>query len=68
MTLKMYLKKYGLAQAEKVALAAGTNMANYKLIMRGGSVSRVLAERLSQATYGEVSELEILYVERYEGM
>jgi len=52
---------------EAVALAAGTSVANFKQIaVCGGNVSKLLAERLAIASNNEMTELEILYPERYK--
>lgn len=51
---------------ESVAIAAGTSFGNFKQIaLANGNVSRVLAEKLAIASKGEMTELEILYPERY---
>ena len=53
---------------EKVAIDARTSFANFKQIaIAGGSVGKDLAARLADASNGEMTELEILYPERYEG-
>ncbi len=52
---------------EAVAVAAGTSFGNFKQIaIANGNVSKVLAERLAVASSGAMSELEILYPERYK--
>ena len=52
---------------ESVALAAGTSTANFKQIaICGGNVSKLLAEKLAEASNNQMTELEILYPERYE--
>jgi hypothetical protein len=45
---------------------AKTNFANFKQIVAGGSVGKSLAQRLAESSDGEMSELEILYPERFE--
>lgn len=52
---------------ERVALAAKTTFGNFKQIaIAGGSCSPDLAARLAEASDGEMTELEILYPERFE--
>jgi Mg-chelatase subunit ChlD len=52
---------------EKVVRKAQTSFANFKQIaIAGGSVGKDLAARLADASGGEMTELEILYPERYE--
>ncbi len=54
-------------EVEAVAIAAGTSFGNFKQIaIASGNVSKLLAERLAQASNGEMTELEILYPKRYE--
>jgi Mg-chelatase subunit ChlD len=66
-TPRQFYKNRPKADVEAVARAAGTSFANFKQIaLAGGSVGKVLAERLCQASDGEMTELEILYPERYE--
>ena len=46
---------------------ARTSVGNFQQIaLAGGSVSARLAERLAKASGGEMTEMEILYPERYE--
>lgn len=66
MTPKEFYQKYPNDKVEAVARAAGTSLGNFKQIaIAGGSVSKVLAERLAKASNNEMTELEILYPERY---
>ena len=54
-------------EVESVALAAGTSFSNFKQIaIAKGSVSKALAEKLTLASGGLMTELEILYPERYQ--
>ena len=54
-------------EVEKVAASANTSFANFKQIaIAGGSVGKDLAARLADASNGEMTELEILYPDRYE--
>lgn len=51
---------------ESVVRAAGTSFGNFKQIaIANGNVSKVLAEKLAIASGGLMTELEILYPERY---
>ncbi|WP_394201049.1 hypothetical protein [Marinagarivorans algicola] len=50
-----------------VAKGAETTFFNFKQIaVAGGSVSKCLAARLAQSSNNEMTELEILYPERYD--
>lgn len=52
---------------EAVVLASGTSYGNFKQIaIANGNVSKVLAEKLAVASGGVMTELEILYPERYQ--
>jgi Mg-chelatase subunit ChlD len=54
-------------EVEKVAIEARTSFANFKQIaIAGGSVGKDLAARLADSSNGEMTELEILYPERFE--
>lgn len=54
-------------RVKQVAEAAKTTFGNFKQIaLAGGSVGKELAERLAQASNGDMSELEILYPERFQ--
>lgn len=51
----------------EVATGAGTTFGNFKQIaIAGGSCGKALAERLCESSGGVMSELEILYPERFE--
>ncbi len=51
---------------ESVATTAGTSFGNFKQIaVANGNVSKTLAEQLAIASGNEMTELEILYPERY---
>ena len=56
-----YYQAHGAEQSAKVAEAAGTSLANFRQIMYGGSVSRKLAKKLSEASGGEMQILAILF-------
>ncbi len=52
---------------QATAEAAGTSFGNFKQIaIANGNVSAALAARLSKASNGLMTELEILYPERYQ--
>ncbi|MES2182353.1 MAG: hypothetical protein V4493_09675 [Pseudomonadota bacterium] len=52
---------------KKVAAAADTSFGNFKQIaIANGNVSKALAERLAVASQNVMTELEILYPERYQ--
>lgn len=52
---------------EEVAKNAETSFGNFKQIaIAGGSCSPALAARLAAASGGEMTELEILYPERFD--
>lgn len=54
------------AVIELVAKSAGTSFGNFKQIaIANGNVSKGLAEKLAIASQGKMTELEILYPERY---
>jgi hypothetical protein len=66
MTPFEFYKKYPKDHLQQVAAEAGTTFSNLQQIaLADGSVGKVLAEKLSNACGGEMSELEILYPERY---
>lgn len=55
------------SDVKRLVKEAGTSVQNFKLIaLYNGSVSRDLAARLASASKGAMTELEILYPERYE--
>jgi Mg-chelatase subunit ChlD len=67
MTPKQFYYAYPKAHLIDVAKRAGTNLSNFQQIaIAGGSVSKTLAEKLAKSSDGEMSELEILYPERFE--
>lgn len=67
MTPKQFYYQRPREIVEKVAKEAGTSFANFKQIaIAGGSVGKDLAARLADSSGGDMSELEILYPERYE--
>lgn len=68
MTPLQFYRKYDKEHVERMAKKAGTSFGNFKLIALGhGSASKYMAERLAKASKGEMTELEILYPERYDG-
>ena len=67
MTPKEFYNHHTFSQVEAVCIAAETTLANFQQIVRGkGSVSRHLAEKLADKSGGAMSEMEILYPQRYE--
>ncbi len=67
MTPKEFYQSKPKDVVESVAVAAGTSFGNFKQIaIAGGSVGKDLAERLAAASNNEMTELEILYPERYQ--
>jgi len=54
-------------EVERVCRDARTTFLNFRQIaLAGGSVGKLLAERLARASGGLMTEMEILYPERYE--
>jgi hypothetical protein len=54
-------------EIEGLAKKAGTSFGNFKQIaIANGNVSKALAEKLANASNGVMTELEILYPERYK--
>jgi hypothetical protein len=69
MTPNQYYKNHTKEQLELLAQAAGTSFANFQQIaLADGAVGKRLAERLAAASGGIMTELEILYPERFEGV
>lgn len=67
MTPKQFYYSKPKDVVEKVARSAGTSFANFKQIaVAGGSVGKDLAARLCESSNGEMTELEILYPDRFE--
>ena len=67
MTPKQFYQHHDSSHIKSVSRSAGTTFDNFKQIaLAGGSCGKKLAERLAAASDGEMSELEILYPERYE--
>ena len=66
MTPKQFYYSSSRDVVEVVCKGAGTTVPNFKQIVFGGSVGKLLASRLAQSSNGAMSELEILYPERYE--
>ena len=67
MTPKKFYRSAQKPHVEEVCKAAGTSLGNFKQIaLSGGSCGKRLAEKLAQASRGAMTELEILYPERYE--
>jgi len=71
MTPSQYYREYrekDRAKIEAVCKAAETSFGNFQQIaLAGGSCGKALARRLATASKGEMTELEILYPEDYEG-
>lgn len=66
MTPRQFFEAKNKRVCEAVATKAGTSYSNFFQIKNGGSCSPRLAERLAEASNFEMTELEILYPERYE--
>lgn len=67
MTPTEFYQSRSKREVEALAKAAGTSFGNFKQIaIAGGNVGKALAERLSIASGGLMSEMEILYPERYQ--
>ncbi len=67
MTPKTFYKTRSRDEIAAVAQAAGTTLANFQQIaIANGSCSKNLAHRLAVASNGEMSEMEILYPERFD--
>jgi hypothetical protein len=67
MTPAQYWKWTPQKTIEKMCERAGTSIENFKRIaLYDGNVGRKLAERLAKASRRKMSEMEILYPERYE--
>jgi hypothetical protein len=62
MTPRQFYEANDRARCTEVAVAAGTNFANFQQIaLYGGGCSPSLAERLEVASGKEMTRLEILY-------
>ena len=67
MTPRQFYKNTPKDQVQAVAEGASTSFANFKQIaLSGGSVSKDLAARLCESSGGKMTELEILYPERFD--
>jgi len=67
MTPNQFYKSQNRDVIERVAKAAGTTFSNFQQIaIANGSVGKDLAARLAGNSEGAMTELEILYPERYE--
>ena len=70
MTPNQFWKTYfhnDRARIQRICKKAGTSVANFQQIaLANGAVGRVLAKKLSIASGGEMSILEILYPEDYQ--
>ena len=67
MTPKQFYYTQSKETVEAVIRSAKTSMENFKQIaVAGGSVGKRLAERLAIASEQQMTELEILYPERFE--
>lgn len=66
MTPYEFYKKNPKDRIQRVARGANTTFANFQQIaIAGGSVGKVLAAKLCESSDGEMSEIEILYQERF---
>lgn len=66
MTPKNFYQSNSKETIEQVCRDAETTLSNFKQIaLAGGSCSSRLAERLAVASSGRMTELEILYPERF---
>jgi Mg-chelatase subunit ChlD len=66
-TPRQFYRSNSKDRVRAVALQAGTTPSNFQQIaIAGGSVSKDLAARLAAASGGDMTEMEILYPERYE--
>ncbi|VUD48522.1 hypothetical protein TDB9533_01250 [Thalassocella blandensis] len=66
MTPQQFYKSKTRSEIEQLACAAKTTLSNFRQIaLAGGSVSPKLAERLAEASGFEMTELEILYPDRF---
>ena len=67
MTPKQFYSANTKEKIDQLVKAAGTSFANFQQIaLYNASVGRKLAERLAAASNQEMTELEILYPERFE--
>lgn len=66
MTPKQFYKSKTLNRVREVSEKAGTKLSNFRQIVKGGSAGKTLAEKLAEASNYEMSELEILYPERFD--
>jgi len=66
MTPRQWIKGRSPEEIQKLAQKAGTSPGNIKTICYGGNVGKVMAEELCKASGGIMSEMEILYPERFE--
>lgn len=71
MTPKQFYRKYrdsDKTRLERLCKDAETSLGNFQQIaVSGGHIGKKLAKRLAEASGGEMSILEILYPEDYEG-
>lgn len=69
MTPKQFYKASTPEQIAAVAQKAGTSVGNFKQIaIANGSVGKALAARLASSSGYQMSEIEILYPERFENI
>lgn len=67
MTPRQYYQLKPKEVIQRLAERSGTSFGNFKQIaIANGSVGKDLAARLAENSDGEMTELEILYPERYE--
>lgn len=67
MTPRQFYNTNPRDRVREIARSAGTTFNNFQQIaLAGGSVGKDLAARLAQASDYEMTEMEILYPERFE--
>jgi len=66
MTPRQFYYSLPKEHVQRVAEASGTTFANFKQIaIASGSVSKDLAAKLAEHSGGDMTEMEILYPERF---
>ena len=66
MTPRQFWDSRPREEVAKMCDDAGTTLKNFRNIVYGGHVGPKLAERITEASGGLMSELEILYPGRYQ--
>jgi len=67
MTPRRFIESAGIEEAKRVSVAAGSSYPYFSQIAYGHRrASPGLAERLAAESAGRMTELEILYPERYQ--